>query len=563
MDYIYSRTGGLTATSHLLVEVGENRRAFPKVIEAFNGTSYKLTDFEARVVDTEGNSTSLDKDDLYSVNLSGNSVTQNELMTLPLNGLVQHGDLVEEYMKHDVTIPQLGIQFSLAGVRRGRNIECSVLVPDNLQFKYIVVNDSTRPEIVSGKGAKKYIFRWRHYSPGGNSPLLGPQDTAPGILAYVVKSGDTAESASPWKNFGDWYIRLVADRIASNGRIKQLAEKITKGLSSPKKEMDALFNYCQKKIRYEQVYLRNGEFVPNYASLVLKHGYGDCKDYSTALYALSHSVGLDAHLALCYRGRGYVFYPEVPVNQFNHMLVYFRYDGKNYWYDGTDTQGIPGLTSDDLINQDALVLEKGGSRILKISENTGDRLAIAGALVASGGGFEGNLSVSFRDQYAVDPLFIQSQFNAADVENYVVDWVNDNLNGSAVVRSSKWTVGPHEFTVDLKLDIPDCSTKIAGQAYTSLERLFPSLFPTNLALDSSSDIYYFPFYDRVNIHMDLKSRSAAAPDSAASSTHAYNLDYSYRIDPGPVSKGARPTFVNDFSTIRKEFKKTIVVPESE
>lgn len=558
-SYKYSGDGSLSSTEHLLLQVGQNRRSFPDVLNAFSGDSYKLTDFAARIVNTDGSVQSVHQSDLFSVNLSGEAVTQSEMVALPINGRIQEGDLVEEYMKHHITMPRFGINFSLADVGRGNNIECSVSVPDNLAFKYMVINDTTKPEIVVHKGRRDYVFRWNKYVPSGSRPLFGPLDTAPVMLGYVIPVGDTSANLHPWVGFGDWYLNLIARRIAFDKTTKLLAEKITRGLSSPKAKMDALFNYCQKNIRYEQVYLKNGGYIPNPVPVILKRDYGDCKDYSSALYALAHSIGLKPCLALCYRGRGEAFYPKMPVDQFNHVMVYFRYERKNYWYDGTDTQGIPGLTSDDLINRDALVLQKGGSRIVKIGEYPGDRLSISGTMHASGNGFRGDVTVAFHDQYAVDPLYIQSQVDSGEVADYMARWVNGNLNGSAVVHNSSWQLKPREFILKLDLEIPNCSANVNGSMFTSLKSLFPALFPVQAAPDSSTDIFYFPYYDRVSLDMHLKNEVTGDRDSAVPSAPGYALNYDYRIDPGPLTEAQRPDFLKAFYRIKKSFLKTIIV----
>lgn len=558
-NFRYTSDGRLTATDHLLVQVGENRRSLPGVIGAFSGTGSKLTDFAARVVNLDGGAQTLDRGDLYSVNLSGEALTQDEMMTFPLSGSVEPGDLIEEYMKHDLTMPELGVNFSLDDVGRSSNVECSVDVPNDMRFRYIVVNDSAKPDILVRKRGRKYVFRWPRYAPGPQEPLLGPQNSAPGFLGYVTDTLDRGDTAHPWRSFGNWYLKLVSNRIAFNKGIAALADKITKGLTSPRQKMDALFNYCQKNIRYEEVYLKNGEFIPDSASLVLRRDYGDCKDYSTALYALGRSIGLHPCLALCYRGRGEVFYPKVPVNQFNHMLVYFRYKGKTYWYDGTDTQGIPGLTSDDLINQEALVLEKGNSRIVNMGEDRQDELSIDGTLSADGSAFSGKLSIYLSDQYAVDFFYVQSQLDNADTRTYLVDWVNENLNPKAIVRSSRWEVGPRKFVLDLEVEFPDCSARVGNSIYTSLKSLFPELFPSDMNADTVSDIYYFPFYDRVAVRLHLDAAGGSSTDTSAAGTDNLNLNYSYRINPGPISESDRQTFLKEFAGIAGTFRKPIVL----
>ena len=62
--------------------------------------------------------------------------------------------------------------------------------------------------------------------------------------------------------------------------------------------MDAIAKYCQNNIRYEQVYIEKGEIIPNNYETIINNKYGDCKDYSVAIYCLAKSIGLNPNLAI-------------------------------------------------------------------------------------------------------------------------------------------------------------------------------------------------------------------------------------------------------------------------
>ena len=98
--------------------------------------------------------------------------------------------------------------------------------------------------------------------------------------------------------------------------------------------MDAIFEYCQKNVRYEQVYLDFGEIIPNISTVIFDKKFGDCKDYAILIYTMAKCADLDPHFAICYRGRRRMMIEEIPVSQFNHAFIHFKYQGNDYWYDG-------------------------------------------------------------------------------------------------------------------------------------------------------------------------------------------------------------------------------------
>ncbi|HUI31352.1 MAG TPA: transglutaminase domain-containing protein [Candidatus Acidoferrales bacterium] len=554
----FSENGELHVISHKLIRAGENINSVPDILETIDAPIYKLENFDGRIIKPDGTTINLGSRDLVTWNTSNKYIlTGSTVSVFRITDPVESGDVIEEVDEHVNEFPALGIDFPLDEVGKAENVKCSIEVPNNLVFLYSIANDTIKPKISETRGGRDYTFEWDRYVPNENVPPLSQKNNAPEIIGTVYDSSSMKDGLS-WKAFGDWYLSLISDRIKYDQKVLETAQEITKGLTDDRLKMDAIFNYCQKNVRYEQVYMNKGEeFIPHNCSDILERKFGDCKDYSCLIYALAKSVGIDPNLVLCFRGRGYQFYPDMPVSQFNHVIVHFNDNGIDRWYDGTDAEGIPGIVSRDLINQSALVLEKGNSRILKINESDESLVSINGDLSNIEDGFKGKLSVQLRDQYAVDFFFAHSQLNEARMHEVVIDWLRETLNNSANIKEVAWKTEPDVFDIDVTLEIPNSVTKIGTSTYTSLHSILPQLFPSELAGIDTTAIFYFPYYDRVGIQLDLKATGGPCVDADSSKGCHQAVHYQYEINPGPLQKVDRSKFMEDFHRISDAFNKTI------
>ena len=104
--------------------------------------------------------------------------------------------------------------------------------------------------------------------------------------------------------------------------VQKLAVQITLGITDPKEQARALYNWVSREIRYVAIYLRDGGFVPHYADSIIRNRYGDCKDNNTSLIALLATKGIEASSALIKSGSSYVLPNLVTFGTFNHMITY-------------------------------------------------------------------------------------------------------------------------------------------------------------------------------------------------------------------------------------------------
>ena len=130
-----------------------------------------------------------------------------------------------------------------------------------------------------------------------------------------------AEEGPPMK-VGVAITDVIAGLQASSA-IKVLAKKIMPEGISPQEKVLRIHRYVQEEIRYEQDYENSIAGVkPHPAPVVFARRYGDCKDKAVLFITLAQLGGVKAHFAILKTtGKGTVF-KEIPMQQFNHAIVY-------------------------------------------------------------------------------------------------------------------------------------------------------------------------------------------------------------------------------------------------
>ena len=466
---------------------------------------------------------------------------------MPVDKEIATGDLIETVYEHELTLPQLGIEFFLpASGDNAYNISCSIKIPDSLKLNYLVINDNREPVIIDDKKGetRTYLFEWKTFRHKKNESAFAEGLNIPGILAAYPFS-PSRKGINSWKEFGSWYLNTIKEKTEADDVIKKKGIEITTGLKTDLEKMNAIFNYCQNNVRYEQVYLAKGEFIPNQCSLILSRKYGDCKDYATLIYALAKSAGIKTELVLCYRGRGERRFYDIPVSQFNHAIVHFNYEGNDYWYDGTNRSGTPGITTTDLINQTSLVLEENDSHLQLIKENTDNRLSITGTLTNNLNDLNGDIKIQLNSQYAVDFLYIDFMLDKVKMDAYLTRWLRETLNDMIEIKEIKWSKEDHNFTINVTCRIPNSVIKINNASYLSIGKMFSNLMPHMDDGDAEKEIFYYPGYS--NIMIDLLVDNLT--DNLSKSSKGFRLKYDYKMNPGPYSENERDIFIKSFRSI--------------
>ena len=121
---------------------------------------------------------------------------------------------------------------------------------------------------------------------------------------------------------GRMFEELAAPKSAVTPAVQALADQITQGITDPKQQARALYNWVTKEIRYVAIYLGNGGVVPHDADWVIHNRYGDCKDHNALFIALLAAKGIKASSALINSGEAHQLHKLGAVSPFNHVITY-------------------------------------------------------------------------------------------------------------------------------------------------------------------------------------------------------------------------------------------------
>ena len=162
--------------------------------------------------------------------------------------------------------------------------------------------------------------RVRHVFRGANAQAVPSEagsvargDYSPRMVVSSMAGG--ADLARSWR-------ALAGDATAPTPRVIALAEQLTQGVDDPRQQARLLYDWVRLNIRYVNVVLERGGFVPRPLDSILSNAYGDCKDHATLLGALLRAKGIDSTPVLINAGN--VFWMPEPgtLQAFDHMIVY-------------------------------------------------------------------------------------------------------------------------------------------------------------------------------------------------------------------------------------------------
>jgi len=132
----------------------------------------------------------------------------------------------------------------------------------------------------------------------------------------------TASSFKDQADIGTAYQKGVNASTIVTPDIQALANEVTKGMTDQKSQVDAMYRWVSKNIRYVAVYLGNGGVVPHAAQTILNNRYGDCKDHAVILETLLKAKGIESSQALINLGEAYTLPKLAVMAPQNHVINY-------------------------------------------------------------------------------------------------------------------------------------------------------------------------------------------------------------------------------------------------
>jgi transglutaminase-like putative cysteine protease len=131
-----------------------------------------------------------------------------------------------------------------------------------------------------------------------------------------------ASSFKDHVELGQAYQAGLKNKTNVTPELQALADNLTVGLTDEKAQVEALYQWVSKNIRYMAIYLSKGGVVPHSAQSIYKNRFGDCKDHVVLLETLLKAKGIQSSTALI-NSRDAFSLPKLAVQTpFNHVINY-------------------------------------------------------------------------------------------------------------------------------------------------------------------------------------------------------------------------------------------------
>jgi hypothetical protein len=540
-EFLFNDDSSLSIKTHKIIKAGDNYNSLNPYISTVDNSINKLNKFEARVYHKNKNIRETFKiSDLSRISLSSKqAIVDQDYKYVFLKEDINKGDLIETVSIHKKQFGPLGVNFSLNEVGEiANNIICTFIINSSDNLNYKVINDSLIPDVRIKEGQKIYIFNWKNYKPNYPESIFEGREIGIKILASFPSQFENKS----WVNFAKWYEQLIKTKLIYDNHIKNEAIRITDGISGSKEKMQAIFKYCQDNFRYEQVYLEHGEFIPNNVVDIFQKKYADCKDYSTLIYAMAKSVNLNPKLALCYRGRGVKFFEDVAVNQFNHVIVYHRFNDEIYWYDATNRKGKAGITSFDLVNQKALIIDGDESRIVTIEESLENEINVNGVFTNDGNDLKTTYDIKVTGQYAIDLIYLVTRINEIKVKEILINWFKENISQQLFIENINWESNIDDFKITVTGVFKKGLLIVDGKVYLNIKKYFDNILKER-QFDNIVDknIFYNPDYSKISLYLKFENFSLTPKQP-----EPFYYKYHINLDQGPFLEEESVKFTNKY-----------------
>jgi len=152
-------------------------------------------------------------------------------------------------------------------------------------------------------------------------PALLPEPHQPAygqILRHVHVS-----TYKSWDEMGAWYWGLVKDQFVADDEVRRRVAEITKGKTTVRDKVDAVYDYVVEKTRYVALEFGIHGFKPYRCAQIFARGFGDCKDKATLIVTMLQELGIPATIVIVRTGTKGDF-EDFPASlaPFDHAIAY-------------------------------------------------------------------------------------------------------------------------------------------------------------------------------------------------------------------------------------------------
>ncbi|MEM7509386.1 MAG: DUF3857 domain-containing protein [Bacteroidota bacterium] len=199
-----------------------------------------------------------------------------------------------------------------------------IVFPKAVNLHYKLYNTATEPITTEKQGLRSYEWDMEGYD------YVDYDRSIPSWFNAQKKV--KVSTYKSWREVVEWALPLYS---YDAGSVKNFGQEITSASNKEEKIID-LIDWVQNDVRYLGFEEGIGAYKPNAPAKVYKQRFGDCKDKSLLLVSLLRNEGLEAYPLLVnttFQQEVENFLPSGGV--FDHCVVYFEFDEKEFFIDPT------------------------------------------------------------------------------------------------------------------------------------------------------------------------------------------------------------------------------------
>lgn len=292
-------------------------------------------------------------------------------------------------------------------------IHTRIVTDPDQYLKYELYDGAEEPEKVTRGGKTEYIWdidalEFELYD--NNVPSW--YDSQKRVRVTTFKD---------WSDVVNWALPLYEYDKAD---VESVTDKLAKAGSEEERILELIW-FVQDEVRYLGFESGIGAYKPHKPSKVYTQRYGDCKDKSLLLVSLLRQEGVEAYPMLVHTLARWSVKDKLPSNQaFNHCVVNFKYDGKDYFVDPTisgQSGGIDVLSFPDYGR--GLLIKPGESDLIKIENGEKSTTKITEDIVVKSIG--GSARMHVQSIFTGDRAdYIRNYFSTESRESIQKEYLN-------------------------------------------------------------------------------------------------------------------------------------------
>jgi len=313
------------------------------------------------------------------------------------------------------------------------------------------------PDVKPSVNGSSYVWEMRNLPPIPPEPLSPSFRNLVPRIAINYSPGDASQSPmrvfSDWTDVSRWASSLYDPQVVITDEIAIKARELTANSKTEFEKIYAIGTYVQN-LQYISIDIGvaygNG-YKPRASDLVLRRGYGDCKDKANLMRAMLKTLKIDSYPIAIYSGDPHYVRAEwASPRQFNHAIIAVKVGdttesptvmnhpklGRLLIFDATDAYTPVGDLPDYLQGSNALIIagDSGGLSQMPITPPDSDLLQRDIAVTLSElGEIKGKISEKSIGQTSAYMRREYRSLSAGDFRKVIEGWLTRGATGAQLV----------------------------------------------------------------------------------------------------------------------------------